>query len=289
MSVTDNRIGANLPTLRRNVLKSSGFAGAAAAALATGFSLPARAAASPDEDVYILNFALNLEYLEAEFYLRATTGTGLGGSLTTGLGTKGAVTGGSQVNFATAQIGQLAAEIANDEMNHVAFLRAQLGSMAQAEPAIDFAQSFTALGNLIGIPGFDPFSDEFSFLLGAYVFEDVGVTAYSGAAPLITSSTYLGAAAGILAVEAYHAGAIRTLLYEAGYGIPTANISAVRASVSGVGDQGVIVNNMVNLVPADSNSIAFARTPTEVLDIVYLGSSTAPGGFFPNGVNLPAA
>ena len=285
--MTVDRTLVNAPTLRRNILKTSGLAGAAAAALASGMSLPARAAGA-NEDAYVLNFALNLEYLEAEFYLRATTGAGLKQGLTTGLGTPGSVTGGSQVDFVTPALAQLAAEIANDEMNHVAFLRTALGAAAESRPAIDFAKSFAALGELVGIPGFDPFADEGSFLLGAYVFEDVGVTAYKGAAHLITSKTYLTAAAGILAVEAYHAGAIRTLLYQNGFAAQTAAISAVRAAVSGeMDDQGVEVNGLVNLVPANANSIAFSRTPTEVLDVVYLGSASMPGGFFPNGVNLP--
>jgi Ferritin-like domain len=117
--------------LLRNV--SGAFAGLAMSGLLR--SSPAHAAAITDRD--ILNFALNLEYLEAEFYLRATTGTGLPGSDTSGTATKGTVTGGSAVPFKSQKIAQLAEEIASNEKDHVKYLRTALGSGAVAEPDID--------------------------------------------------------------------------------------------------------------------------------------------------------
>lgn len=223
-------------------------------------------------DVAILNFALNLEYLEAEFYLRATTGAGLEEQsvAVTGMGTPGSVIvkENSQVPFATDSIQQYAQEIAADELAHVLFLRSVLGANAVARPTIDLQNSFTAAAQAAGIIGFgetfDPFADEISFLLAAFIFEDVGVTAYRGAAPLIADKTILSAAAGILGTEAYHAGTVRTKVYEAGGEAQDAaqKISDLRDSVDGASDddQGVTMDGIANIVPTDDNGLVFART-----------------------------
>src|ERR1700754_3752916 len=59
----------------------------------------ANASPTAPTDAEILNFALNLEYLESQFYSFATTGAGLPASMTSGVGTMGTVTGGQQVPF----------------------------------------------------------------------------------------------------------------------------------------------------------------------------------------------
>lgn len=236
-------------------------------------------------DADILNFALNLEYLEAEFYLRAVTGAGL--SDTDAGSGAGMVTGGSQVAFKTPSLQQFAQEIANDEQEHVQFLRKALGSAAVSRPEIDLMSSFNAAASAAGIgSSFNPFADENSFLVGAFVFEDVGVTAYHGAAPLLTNPTNLAAAAGILGTEAYHAGEIRTLIAQAGtpYLTYANQISSLRASVGGGNETQLSAST---IVAADSNSISYDRTTDQVLHIVYLSGAgvVKSGGFFPNGLN----
>jgi hypothetical protein len=247
--------------------------------------------ATAQSDVDILNFALNLEYLEAEFYQRAVFGTGLSSADTTGTGTRGTVTGGSAVPFQSDIIRDYAREIAQDELAHVRFIRSALGSAAVAEPTIDLQQSFTTAARAAGLIGatetFNPFADENSFLLGAFIFEDVGVTAYKGAAPLIKSKTILSAAAGILAVEAYHASEIRTVLFERGLFAPARAISDARDALDGPieDDQPIRVQGHANIVPADANGLAFGRTTAQVLSIVYLGGASGNFGFFPNRLN----
>lgn len=237
-------------------------------------------------DADVLNFALNLEYLEAEFYLRAATGMGLS-STDTG-SNAGSVTGGAQVPFQTPALQQYAMEIANDELAHVRFLRKALGTAAISRPAIDLQNSFNAAAMAAGIgSSFNPFADENSFIVGAFTFEDVGVTAYHGAAGLLTDKTNLGAAAGIMAVEAYHAAEIRTILaYLGGNYVTYANqISALRGTAGGGAEVSVSGST---IVPCDSNSIAFDRTTDQILHIVYLNGKAGVvknGGFFPSGLN----
>ncbi len=253
-----------------------------------------------DQD--ILNFALNLEYLEAQFYSFAASGTGLPENLLGGTGTRGQVAGGRKVNFTDPVVAAYAREIANDERQHVAFLRQAIGATAVAQPAIDVGVSatsaFSAAARAAGLIGpgetFDPYASDENFLLGAYIFEDVGVTAYKGASPLITNKTFLEAAAGILAAEAYHAGLVRTVLYGKGIQTPalivaTEKISDARDSLDDPSDkdQGVQQRGQAsNIVLADANGLAYSRSAGDVLNIVYLTAAAAQqGGFFPAGVN----
>ncbi|VXC72889.1 ferritin-like domain-containing protein [Sphingomonas sp. 8AM] len=301
------------------------LSGAAQAQTATPTPSPSPTPTPTFTEVDVLNFALNLEYLEANYYSFAVTGSGLAAADISGsVGTAGAATGGRAVGFKDPIVQQYAQEIYQDELAHVRFLRAQFTDTSRlAQPVIDLGTSasgaFSTAARRAGLVGegvaFDPYGSDEAFLLGAYLFEDVGVTAYKGAAPaLINSKIYLEAAAGILAVEAYHAAIIRSVLYRKGLQTPslqlieaTTGISRARDTLDGsptedlvrgigpVDDTGLatgtIVDNGVsldvsNIAPLNSNGIAFSRTPLQVLNIVYLNQAAVPsGGFFPAGVN----
>jgi len=238
-------------------------------------------------DADYLNFALNLEYLEAEFYLRAATGNGLSAADSGNATSK--TTGGSMVPGLTMLQQEYIYEIAQNELDHVRFLRAALGASAVAAPAIDLTNSFNGLATLASLgSSFNPFSNYNNYLIGAFIFEDVGVTAYHGAAPLLTSKTYLTAAAEIHAVEAYHAASIRSQIVAAGSAlITTANaVQTVRASVGGGMETQL---SATGIVAADPNtSVGYKRSTDEVLHIVYAtapGAGVKSGGFFPAGLN----
>ncbi|MXV50230.1 ferritin-like domain-containing protein [Pedobacter sp. HMF7647] len=131
----------------------------------------------------VLNFALTLEYLEAEYYA-------------TGVSTAGLIPAGAG---ATAL-----AQIAKDEANHVAFLKSVLGSAAVSKPTFDFTAKNT-------FP--DVFSNYQTFLKVALAFEDTGVRAYKGqAGNLKGNKVVLTAALNIHSVEARHASHLRQMV-----------------------------------------------------------------------------
>ncbi len=349
MPLNETKILDDIISSRRAMLLAGS---AVAGSVLTGGLLTRSAAAATTVSTYtdadILNFALNLEYLEANFYYLAAFGTTIdvanSASMKAGapvvalnatVGTAGKVTAkaNAQVPFTTLTVASYAVETAIEEARHVNFLKNALGAAAVAQPAIDLTggasygptAAFNALATAGGINGgvFDPFSSDAFFLLGAYVFEDVGVTAYHGAAPLLstatTPSTNLQAAAGILAVEAYHAGLIRTTLTNLDAmngntmltGITT-QISNLRSQLSLAANSGLNSNKTTTpddfgiatqnvtlgttsvqasqIVDADPTAVAFSRTTTQVLNIVTGGKGAtagtkAAGVFFPAGLN----
>ena len=126
-------------------------------------------------DVDILNFALTLEYLEAAFYTRAL----------------------KHVSGLSGDAKSLATEIRENETAHVDALTktiTSLGGKPVQAPGVDFGNAFAS---------------QKSFLKLAQTFEDTGVSAYNGAAPMISSKEVLGSAGAIVQVEARHAAAIR--------------------------------------------------------------------------------
>lgn len=278
---------------RRDILSALGLSAAALAMSMAGGAAMAKAQGErvAINDADVLNFALNLEYLEAEYYARGAWGRGLDSQDIGGHGAPGSVVGGRQVRWNDRTLRNFAIEIAGEEVAHVKLLRRALGGARVARPMIDLNASFTAAARAAGVIGpaedFDPFASEVNFMLGAFLLEDVGVNAYKGAAGLIQNKALLDAAAGLLAVEASHAGAIRATLYARGVFEPPARIAAARDRLAGGvrTDMGIGDANHARIAPVDSQGLVFGRTPAQVLSIVYLNPRQSPGGFFPRGMN----
>jgi hypothetical protein len=258
---------------RRRLLKVLGIAAAGVGSLALVEGRPAEAQSATELD--ILNFALNLEYLEAEFYTYAITGKSINSF---GLGvdgrangtnpTSGGVTaGGSQVEFSDNQIfsQEIAAEIGADERAHVSLLRSALGSHAVAKPNLNL--------NALGFG----FGSQTEFLRAARILEDIGVTAYSGAAGSLTTPGIITTAARLLAAEAEHVGSVRTQV--ARLKISTSAVDGADLIPPPSGKDQYLSIHLSNGLPA-------TRTAGQVLFLAFgMKAGVKQGGFFPSGLN----
>lgn len=285
------KIAAGRALNRRHFMAALGMTGAAAGAsflsgctVTNGTPLTSTAPGQTD----VLNFALNLEFLEATFYAYVTQGADLPSSATLN---SGAITGApSKITFAGAnatQITDLLNEIYFDELSHVQDLISLLGSAAVARPAINLA----ALGAVSA-------SNALSI---ARTFEDVGVTAYAGAVTALTDSN-LTYAMQILGVESFHSGALRysIILQNAatpgtdpyvpasdGQDVAPFDPGTAVLAAGGPSASGGFFNTFGASTAGSTAGVAKTRTTSGVLSIVYGGGATgtSKGGFFPNGVN----
>lgn len=255
---------------RRGFMAAVASAAVAATALG-GRSAAAQAATSNPPIVDVLNFALNLEYLEANFYAFAATGSGLSAA---DMGSGGvAPTGAPGKLPLDANTLAIANALALDEKNHVELLRAaitSLGGTPIAQPLINYA----AMGAV---------TTQAQFLTMARQFTAVGNSAYAGSAQLLVSSPSVLTTAGqILGAEGQHAGALN-------YQCLVQNITSPAVDAQ---DAPPSSSNYFTVLP--QTAFSPARNTSQVLGIVYgisTASTTNPatgtssGGFFPNGVN----
>jgi len=170
---------------RRTFIKGAAATGLMAIAMSsTNHSAKAASFAKANlqdlTDADILNFALLLEHLEAEFY-------------------KGAVDSGVLSDYSLG----ILTRVRDDEIAHVEFLTTALKAAGMAEGDLSSVDA-------INTDAFD-YSSEAAILEVAEALEETGVGAYTGAAALLDSKDFLAAAGSIEQVEARHHGALRWL------------------------------------------------------------------------------
>ncbi len=188
---------------RRNTMKQfanlSGKLALAAVPLAVSAMFSKAYGQTPADVNAVLNFALTLEYLEAEFYNNV-------------VGSAGYLTAPAAAQTALAKI-------KDDENKHVVFLKSVLGAAAVAKPTFDFTG-----GKGSGTGPFAGYLASYAVELAmAQTFEDTGVRAYKGQAPNLQSNrTVLTAALNIHSVEARHAAHIRQMRRALDAAIPAA-------------------------------------------------------------------
>jgi hypothetical protein len=289
-----NKIAADRAVNRRRFIAALGITGAAAGAgllsgCANNASSPIAVLGAGQTD--ILNFVLNIEYLEATFFAYLTTGADLPASVTAN---SGVITGAPAAlavgTGITQQTIDLLNEIYFDESNHVSYLRSVLGSSAVPRPAINLA----AFGAITAT----------NALSLARLLKDLGVTAYASAVTGLSSSnaTYLGQ---ILGAESFHSGALRlisiqntaTITYTPitdglGYDVPPVDLGTAALEAAGPNASGGFFPTYGAAAAGTTAGFGYARTIQQVLQVLYGTSNIAPashgsfsGGFFPNGVN----
>ncbi|PHU18311.1 Desiccation-related protein PCC13-62 [Capsicum chinense] len=260
----------------------------------------------PKSDVDLIEFPLNLEFMEAEFFLWGSLGYGLD-KFAPELADGGPVPISARIAKLSPLMRDVIAQFGFQEVGHVRAIKDTVAGFPR--PLLNLSRELfaTVMNDAFGHPlepPFDPYANDINYLLASYVIPYVGLTGYVGANPKLHSPTAKRLVAGLLGVESGQDAVLRALLYERGrenvkpYGITvtefTNRISALRNKLGrhGIKDEGLRVQREFgaegsirgNILAGDKYSLAYDRTPEEILRIVYgSGQESKPGGFYPNG------
>ncbi|TVU14659.1 hypothetical protein EJB05_38142 [Eragrostis curvula] len=272
------------------------------------FGPPGSMSMLPQSDVDLLEFPLNLEYLETEFFCWSALGYGLD-AIDANLTGGGPPSIGGQSASLTPFVRDIATQFCYQEVGHLRAIKQTVRGFPR--PLLDisaanFGKIVEQSLNATLDPPFNPYENSVNFLIASYIIPYVGLTGYVGANPKLLTPQARKLLAGLLGVESAQDAVIRTLLYERGmsrvasYGVGvaelTSQISELRNTLGrrGVKDEGLVVETalgaegmtMGNVIAGDHLSLAYDRTPEEILGIVYgTGNPSQHGGFFPQGAD----
>ncbi|KAI3676737.1 hypothetical protein L1987_86350 [Smallanthus sonchifolius] len=260
----------------------------------------------PKSDMNLLEFPLNLEYFEAEYFLFGSMGKGLD-TIEPDLATAGPPPIGAQQANLSLLVRDIITQFGYQEIGHIRMIKKTIQGFPRPLlnlSADSFATVMNAAFEIPLSPPFDPYANDINYLISCYVIPYVGLTGYVGANPKLRSPISRKLVAGLLGVESGQDAVIRSLLYERANEkvVPyettvaefTQKISQLRDKLgnSGLKDEGLKVpielgaekKTQGNVLAGDEDSLAYGRTPQEILRIVYgTGDEHAPGGFYPNG------
>lgn len=262
----------------------------------------------PPTDVNSIEFPLNLEFLEAEFFLWSALGYGLDKAAPELVSGGPAPVGAQKANL-DPLVREIIEEFAYQEVGHIRAIKATVPGFPRPQlnlTAANFATIMNAALNTTLTPPFNPYANSVNYLLASYVIPYVGLVGYVGTNPNLHSRTAKRLIAGLLGVESGQDAVIRSLLYEKlfekvtpySYTVAefTDRISILRNNLghAGIADEGLFVPLALgaegkvkgNILAADEYSLSYGRSPAQILRIVYAsGNESSPGGFYPRGAN----
>ncbi|KAK9665085.1 hypothetical protein RND81_14G089300 [Saponaria officinalis] len=259
----------------------------------------------PKGDIDLIEFALNVEYLEAEFFLHGALGHGLD-KVAPHLAAGGPPPVGPRKARLDPLVNSIVYQFGLQEVGNIRAMKKVVKGFPR--PRMNLSTIFAeAMDKAFGrplMPPFEPYATTLHYLIGCYMIPLVGLTSYVDINSKLHSPHAQKLIGSLLAVESGQDAVIRTLMYERRlqrvypYGIPlqdfTIKISNIRNKLAkaGIRDEGLVVEpslgaegkSALNILSCDKDSMPYSRTPAEVLRIFYSsGDEHHKGGFFPDG------